>query len=224
MRLARSKRTLKETRREVNDVQEAAMKKRLGGFLLILWLMCPLHAYSAVPLETVKRHVNEVLDLLRDPALKEESGRKAKKEKIRSISEKMFEFDELSRRTLGQNWNKLSPDQQEEFTVLYRSLLEDAYADKIMSYTNEKVLFKKEITLSEKTVEVQSTIVTKTSEIPINYRVIEKGGEWKVYDVVIENVSLVSNYRSQFREILANKTPGALLEILRKKVGKEQAS
>ena len=100
MRLVRSKKTPKETRREVNDVQEADVKKRLGGFLLILWLMFPLPAYPAVPLETVKEHVNEVLDLLRDPALKGESGKKAKKEKIRSISEKMFDFGELSRRDL----------------------------------------------------------------------------------------------------------------------------
>ena len=72
--------------------------------------------------------------------------------------------------------------------------------------------------------EVQTTIVTKTSEIPINYRLIEKNGRWKVYDVVIEGVSLVSNYRTQFREILANKTPEALLDILRKKVGDARAS
>ena len=136
----------------------------------------------------------------------------------------MFDFTELSKRSLGQNWDKLNPDQQKEFIKLFKSLLEETYADKITSYTDEKVVFKKEVSLSEKTVEVQTTIVTKTSEVPIHYRLIEKNGNWKVYDVVIEGVSLVSNYRTQFREILANKTPEALLEILRKKVGKGQAS
>lgn len=200
------------------------MKKQLVGFLLIMWLMFPPGVYSDVPLETVKGHVTRVLEVLRDPALQGESRRNFKKEKIRSISEEMFDFTELSRRSLGKNWNNFGPDQQKEFIKLYKSLLKDVYADKITSYTDEKVIFGKEITLSEKTVEVETTIVTKTSEVPINYRVIEKEGQWKVYDVVIEGVSLVSNYRAQFREILANKTPEALLETLRKKVGKGQAN
>jgi phospholipid transport system substrate-binding protein len=196
------------------------MKKRLAGFLLILGLMLPPGIYSAVPLETVKVHVHRVFEVLRDPALKGESGNRAKREKIRVISEELFDFTELSKRSLGQNWDKLSPDQQKEFINLFKSLLEETYADKIISYTDEKVVFNKEISLSEKTVEVRTTIVTKTSEVPIHYRVIEKKGEWKVYDVVIEGISLIGNYRSQFREILANKTPEALLETLRKKVGK----
>jgi phospholipid transport system substrate-binding protein len=194
------------------------MKKQLIGFLIILWLMLPLYVYSGVPLETVKGYIARVLDVLQDPALKGDAGKKVKKEKIKLISEKMFDFTELSRRSLGQNWNRLSPDQQKEFIILYKSLLEEAYADKITSYKDERVIFKKEITLSEKTFAVETIIVTKTSEVPINYRVIEKDGQWKVYDVVIEGVSLVSNYRTQFKEILANKTPDALLETLRKKV------
>jgi phospholipid transport system substrate-binding protein len=140
------------------------------------------------------------------------------------ISAELFDFTELSKRSLGQNWDKLNPDQQKEFINLFRSLLEETYADKIMSYTDEKVVFNKEISLSGKTVEVQTTIVTKTSEVPIHYRLIEKNGNWKVYDVVIEGVSLVSNYRTQFREILANKTPETLLETLRKKTRKGPTS
>lgn len=194
------------------------MKKQLVGFLIILWLMLPLYVYSGVPLETVKGYIARVLDVLQDPALKGDTGKKVKKEKIKLISEKMFDFTELSRRSLGQNWNKLSADQQKEFIILYKSLLEEAYADKITSYSDERVIFKKEIILSEKTFAVETTIVTKTSEVPINYRVIEKDGQWKVYDVVIEGVSLVSNYRTQFKEILANKTPDVLIETLRKKV------
>ena len=195
------------------------MKKALLGFLLTLLLTFPPFAYSAAPSDTVKEHVNKVLEVLRDPALKGEPGRKLKKEKIYSISEEMFDFTELSKRSLGQNWNKLNAGQQEEFIKLFKSILETAYADKITSYTDEKVIFKDEISLSEKTVEVPTVIVAKTSEIPINYRLLQEKGRWKVYDVVIEGVSLVNNYRTQFREILAKKTPEALLDILRKKVG-----
>ena len=82
--------------------------------------------------------------------LKGEAGRKAKKEKISAVSREMFDFTELSKRSLGQNWNKMNPDQQKEFIRLFKSLLEDTYADKITSYTDEKLVFGKEIPLSEK--------------------------------------------------------------------------
>jgi len=197
------------------------MKQRLLKLVLIIALMhVPLLAHAGAPLETVKGHVDKVLDVLRDSSLKGESMKKIKKEKIRSISEKMFDYIELSRRTLGQNWNKFKIEQQKEFIELYKSILEDAYVDRIVSYTDEKILFNKENLLTEKTVEVQTTIVTRKADIPISYRVIRKEGEWKVYDVVIEGVSLISNYRSQFTQILANKSPEGLLDTLRKKVGK----
>ena len=186
----------------------------------ILCLIFPVSAFAGIPLETVKGHVDKVLDVLRDPSLKAESAKKVKKDKIRAISEKMFDFTELSKRTLAQNWSKFSPEQQKEFIELYTSLLEDAYANKIMAYTDEKIAFSKEVALTEKTVEVRSTVLRKNGDIPIYYRVIMKDGSWRVYDVVIEGVSLINNYRSQFREILANKPPESLLETLRKKVGK----
>ncbi len=196
------------------------MIKKFAGFILIFLLVVPLSAYSGEPLETVKGHINKVLDVLKDSSLKGEEGKKIKKAKIRSISERMFDYTELSRRTLGPNWKKFNNAQQKEFIELYKSLLEDAYADKIMNYTDEKVLFNKENMLSEKTCEVQTTILTKKADIPIYYRVIKKEDGWRVYDVVIEGVSLISNYRTQFKEILSNKSPDELLEVLRKKVGK----
>jgi phospholipid transport system substrate-binding protein len=213
-----SRRAHKKTKRKRNNFQEGDMKKNLSGLLLILLLIIPPLAYSAASSEMLKEHMNKVLEVLRNPDLKGEPGRKVKQEKIRSISEELFDFTELSKRSLGANWNRLNPGQQEEFTKLFKSLLETVYADKITSYTDERIIFKEEITLSEKTVEVPTVIVTKTSEIPINYRLLQEKGRWKVYDVVIEGVSLVNNYRTQFREILSNKTPEALLDILRKKV------
>jgi len=197
------------------------MKQRLLRLVLIIVLVhVPISAYAGSPIETVKGHVDKVIDVLRDSALKGGSGEKIRKDKIRLISEKMFDYTELSRRTLGLNWNKFTTEQQKEFIELYKSILEGAYVDRIMSYTDEKIIFNKENPLSEKTVEVQTTIVTKKADIPIFYRVILKGGEWRVYDVIIEGVSLVSNYRSQFSQILANKSPEGLLDTLRKKAAK----
>jgi phospholipid transport system substrate-binding protein len=195
-------------------------KKFLAGMILSICLIFPVQALAGVPLDTVKGHSDNVLDILRDPALKAESAKKAKKDKIRAVSDKMFDFTELSRRTMTINWKKLSPDQQKEFISLYTSLLEDAYFNKLLAYSDEKIIFTKEVFLSAKTVEVQSTVLQKSTEIPIYYRVVLKGGAWRVYDVLIEGVSLNSNYRAQFKDILANNPPESLLESLRKKVAK----
>lgn len=200
--------------------QKQNLKKHTAGITLFLCLTLPLYSFAGVSLETVKGHVDKVLDVLRDPSLKAESARKVKKNKIRAISERMFDFTELSKRTLVQNWNKFSPEQQKEFVHLYRLLIEDAYADKILAYTDEKIIFGKEIALTDKTTEIQTIVVRKNEDIPIYYRAILKDGEWRVYDVVIEGVSLINNYRSQFREILSNKPPETLLETLRKKTEK----
>jgi phospholipid transport system substrate-binding protein len=200
--------------------KEEAMKSCIVGMTFILCLIFPVSSFSGQPTEAVKGNLDKVLDVLRDPSLKAESAKKAKKNKIRDISEEMFDFTELSKRSLGKNWSKFNPDQQKEFVGLYKSLLEDAYADKIMLYTDVKIVFSKEVALTEKTVEVQSTVLRKSGEIPIYYRVIMKDGVWRVYDVVIEGISLINNYRSQFKEILVNKPPESLLETLRKKVDK----
>lgn len=202
------------------SLQEEAMRNCIVRMTFILCLIFPASAFAGIPLETVKGHVDKVLEVLRDPSLKAESAKKVKKDKIRAVAEKMFDFTELSKRTLAQNWSKLSPEQQKEFIELYTSLLEDAYVDKIMAYTNEKIAFSNEVALTEKTVEVRSTVLRTKGDVPIAYRVFMKDGSWRVYDVVIEGVSLINNYRSQFREILINKPPESLLETLRKKVGK----
>ncbi len=202
------------------SLQEEAMINCIVGMTFILCLIFPVSAFAGIPLETVQGHADKVLDVLRDPSLKAESAKKVKKEKIRAIAEKMFDFTELSKRTLAQNWSKFSPEQQKEFIELYTSLLEDTYANKIMEYTDEKIVFSKEVPLTEKTVEVRSTVLRNKGDVSIYYRVIMNDDSWRVYDVVIEGISLINNYRSQFREILANKPPESLLETLRKKVGK----
>ena len=196
------------------------MKRNLVVLTLVMCLIFPVAGLAGVALDNVQSHVDRVLDVLRDPSLKAESAKKAKKEKIRAIADEMFDFTELSKRTLAQNWSKFDSGQQKEFIKLYKSLLSDSYADKILAYTNEKIVFSKEVPLTDKTVEVRSTVTGKTAETQINYRVLLKADGWRVYDVVIEGVSLINNYRSQFRDILLNKPPESVLETLRGKVGK----
>jgi phospholipid transport system substrate-binding protein len=186
------------------------------GLLIIFILSVPV--YAGAPMTVVEATVNRVLDVLRDPSLKSPTAKETKKEKLRVIYKDMFDEMEFSRRTLTRNWNKFSPDQRLEFVDLFEKVLEKTYIDKIMDHPNEKIVFYKETMVSENQAEIQSKIITSSKEIPIFYRMILKDGKWKVYDVVVENVSLVQNYRTQFNEILAGNTPEQLLEILRKKV------
>ena len=194
------------------------MERHFIGLGILMFFLSTLPVYAGPPLDTVQTNLNKVLDVLRDPKLRTESAKEIKKEKLDAIYEQMFDEVELSRRTLGGNWNKLNPVQQQEFIQLYRQILEKAYIDKILSYTNEKIVFSKESMLSNDQAEVQTKVITSSKEIPIFYRVILKDGTWKVYDVVVENVSLVQNYRSQFNSILAKNTPEQLLVTLRTKV------
>jgi phospholipid transport system substrate-binding protein len=197
------------------------MKIKMAGLGVLMILFSLIPAYADAPLSTVQANVNKVLDVLRDPALKADSAKETKKDKLRSIYASMFDEVELSKRTLARNWNKLNTAQRREFVQLYQEVLEKAYIDKILSYTNEKIAYEKESKLAENQVEVQTEIITSSKKIPIFYRVILSGGSWKVYDVIIENVSLVQNYRTQFNNIMEKNSPEQLLEILRKKV-KEQ--
>ena len=194
------------------------MMRRLIVISCLALSLLTLPVYAGAPLDAVQANVNKVLDVLRDPKLKGDSAKEIKKEKLRVIYGQMFNEVELARRTLTRNWNELNPAQQQEFIRLFRQVLENAYIDKILSYTNERTVFSREIMLSTDQAEVQTKIITSSREIPIFYRVILKDGAWKVYDVVVENVSLVQNYRNQFKSILASHTPDQMLETLRKKV------
>ena len=198
------------------------MNKRFMGLFLILaiCLMLPLQSYAATPKETVEKGVNNLLKTLGDPAFKAQT----KDQQIATLGteiEKVFDFTELSKRTLGRDWKKMSAAQQKEFVKLFKQLLQGVYADRLLEYSDQKVIFDKEITLKKGRAEVQSYLQTSDGKkIPLFYRLTDKGGSWKVYDVVIEGVSMVKNYRTQFRDILAKDSPDKLLEILRDKVNK----
>jgi len=198
------------------------MKRSLAGWIIALaaLMLSPASAFAASPLETIQTQVNRALEVLRDPALKAESAKGIKEKKIWEILDGVFDYTELSKRTVAQNWKQFSPGQQEEFTRLFGKLLGGVYMDRIIAYKDEKVVFGKVTNLSDKTAEVQSEVTRSPKPIPIHYRMILENGEWKVYDVVIEGVSLVQNYRTQFREILMNKTPEDLLKTLREKTRK----
>ena len=187
------------------------------ALIMALLLACPFQVFAGAPLDSIQKEVNELLKVLGDPALKAESAKAEKEKKIWAIADNIFNYYELSRRTLGRDWRKLNADQQKEFVDLFSKFLANIYMGRILEYTNEKVDFIKEMMLSDDTAEVQSEIVTSTKKIPINYRMILRDGRWEVYDVIIEGISMVRNYRSQFRQILSKESPEELLKTLREK-------
>jgi phospholipid transport system substrate-binding protein len=190
------------------------------AFLGFAMIGLPRPALAASPKETVEVQVNQVLKTLGEPAFKDQT-RDTKIAKIRSIVNEIFDYTELSKRTLGREWGKFSVQQQDEFIKLFGELLEKTYADRLLSYSNEKVVFDKESMLREGQAEVTSNILTADGKkIPLDYRLIDKAGAWRVYDVIIEGISLVKNYRDQFRDILAKDSPEEVLRMLRDKVVK----
>ena len=196
------------------------MRTLVIGLNLLVLSMLPIQVYADVPLDTVKLRINQLLDVLRDPALQGESTEELKKQKIWSIFDKTFDYIEFSKRTLSRTWNKLKPDQREEFTRLYKALLDKVYMDRILAYTDQEFVFGKERTLAQNRVEVESKIVSGSNNTPIHFRMVLKDGKWWVYDIVIEGISLVRNYRSQFKRIIKKESLEGMFEILRKKVSK----
>jgi len=198
------------------------MIKRYTGLILIfaVLLMIPLQSYAATPKETVETGVNNLLETLGNKDFKA----KSKDEQVAELGtqiEKVFDFTELSKRTLGRDWKKMSAEQQTEFVKLFKELLQGVYANQLLSYSDQKVIFEKETMLKKGRAEVQSFLQTSDGKkIPLFYRMTNKSGSWKVYDVIIEGVSMVKNYRTQFRKILAKDSPDKLIEILRDKVNK----
>ena len=184
---------------------------------LVLLLASPFDLYAGPATDTVQSQVEKILSTLRNPAFNQKS-REEKIAGIREIINEVFDWTELSRRTLGRNWKKFSPEQQKEFTQLFSRLLEGIYADRLLAYTNEKVIFEKETEVKKGRVEIASHIrLADGKKIPLNYRASQKDGKWKVYDVVIEGVSMVKNYRGQFKELLSKGSPADLIETLKKK-------
>ena len=198
------------------------MKRQITAMILMvaLLIVMPFQAYAASAKETVETSVNKVTKTLSDPTFKAKP-KEAKITEIGNIIGEVFDYTELSKRTLGREWKKMKPDQQKEFIELFKELLQGVYADRLLAYTDEKIVFDKEIELKKGRAEVQSNIVLSDgTKVPIFYRLTNKSGQWKTYDLIIEGVSLVKNYRSQFKEIIAKDSPEKLQEIMRNKAKK----
>jgi len=184
--------------------------------LAFVLLALPSAAFADAPTDSLKASIDQVLALLKDPAYKDPGKRSELRDKLVSTIRGVFNAEELSRRALGQNWKNFTPEQQKRFTEAFARLLQNTYLDKIESYTDESVNYLGEQPTGEGKVEVKTTITHQGKEIPLTYRMIDKGS-WKVYDVVIEGVSMIQNYRQQFADVLMRDSPDKLIEMVEKK-------
>lgn len=194
-----------------------ALSKNALIFLAALALAVSLVAADAVaglPTDQIKATVDKALVVLRDPGFKPPAKQQERRDQVKQILFTRFDFAEMAKRSLGANWRRRTPQEQEEFVRLFTDLLERAYADIIESYANEKIIYIHE-KIDGTYADVNSKIVTaKGEEYTINYKAQLAGNEWKVYDVVAANVSLVNNYRSQFTRVIANSSYEELIRRL----------
>ncbi len=189
-------------------------------FLSVSLVLAMPQPTSDGALNFVKTAVNSVLTILQDPKYKGKSASKEQRRRLRVLAEKLIDFKEVSKRALGRNRRKFTPQQMKEFYDLFPRLLERTYLDKIQSYNNEKIVYTydKAIMLSKNKAVVKTVVTVGPQKTPIDYRLIFRDNRWVGYDVLVEGVSLIKNYRDQFNIFLQNNSPADLLKLLRNKI------
>jgi phospholipid transport system substrate-binding protein len=173
-------------------------------------------AVAGLPTDTVRDYTDAVVRVLEDPALKVDDRRAERRAAVRKIAIDIFDVQETARRALGPHWQQRSPQEREEFVQLFADLLERTYINKIDLFGGEKLKFTEEKIDGEHAV-VRAKVVTKQgTEVPVEARMINRSGtRWQIYDIVIENISLVGNYRSQFDRIIRSSSYGELAKRMR---------
>ncbi len=177
------------------------------------------------PLEKIRQTVDDVFKVLRDPSLQGPERAKERRARIRQAVLQRFGFEEMARRSLGRHWRKLTPAQREEFVALFSDLLERSYIDKIESAAGDeqKVRYTKEQVDPDGYALVRSEVVGRDLNVEIEYRLLKRNDDWEVYDVLIEGVSLVSNYRTQFNKIILEDSYDELVKKMKLKLEQEKA-
>jgi len=209
----------KERNREVNLFNRFGVSfvVSLGLLIHAIFLVGALHAAEMGPAsEAVRQTIDQALAILADPELKSPERAAERRAKLEEVIGQRFDYEEMGKRTLAANWKKLDSSQQKEFVALFQSFLSNSYAGNIDGYSGQKVQYLKERHKGN-FAEVQTKVVSSKGELPLDYRMLNKNGDYRVYDVVIDGVSLVKNYRGQFARIIKTSSYDGLIEKLRTK-------
>ncbi len=176
------------------------------------------------PGNLVMKTIDKGLTILKDPSLSGKEKFGERKRKLWAEISPLFNFKEMSKRALGKYWKERSDEEKSEFVELFTSILKDTYIGKTDTYSGEKIVYLRE-RQDDTRCKVQTTFITKAKkEISVNFSLLNNDGEWKIYDVVIEGVSLVNNYRSQFNNILIKSSYEDLVQKMEEKKGKETST
>lgn len=189
----------------------------IGALIAALPIVCaclfPPTVSAGAPTDQLKAPIDQVMRILQDPKLKSDSMAAERRAAIRKEAESIFDFEETAKRALGRHWQSLGAAQQTEFVSLFTDLLERAYLVKIERYSGEPIVYTGD-SIEGELATVKTKFTTKRgTEIPIEYRLLRHGDRWQVYDVLIEGVGLVANYRTQFDRIIRT---GSYQELARR--------
>jgi phospholipid transport system substrate-binding protein len=194
------------------------IKIRFVTFILAMCLGFAASAQAGEPLEVVRTAVDKAVQILKDPKLQAKDKKTERIDRLREVLSPIFDYDEMAKRALGAHWRRRTPAEQEEFVVVFRDFLERVYSDKIDLYGGERVLVGRE-TIDADFAQVETTIINlKGEEIAVVYKLRRGNGQWKVYDAVVENISLINNYRSQFDRVISSASYEELIKRLREKL------
>jgi phospholipid transport system substrate-binding protein len=196
----------------------------LAGVLVALMLVVvPVAAATAEPMAIIKEPIDAVIAILNDPQYKAAGTKSAQRDEIWKVVRPMFDFNEISRRAVAREWRRFSAEEKTTFADVFAQFLGNTYIDKIQGeYHNEKIVYLGQDLKSDRYAEVKTHLIREALVIPVNYRLIRSDdGQWKVYDIIVERVSLVKNYRTQFASILRKKKPAQLIEQLNQKLAEQ---
>jgi phospholipid transport system substrate-binding protein len=172
---------------------------------------------QGAPTEAMRTTISQALGVLQDQELKKPEHTDERVNRLKKIADLRFDYGEMAKRSLGSQWDRLEERERQEFVDLFTEFLTATYVEQMHSYSGEEVTFLNE-RLEGNHAEVKSIMVGKKTEMPMDYRLMKKGDDWKAYDVLIDGISLVQNYRKQFAAILRSSSYEHLVQMLREKI------
>ena len=193
--------------------------RKLPFLALIFAMVTP--AYAGVPTEKIKETTEKILSIVTNPDLKGPDKEEERRRLIREAVDERFDWKEMSQRALARHWRKLNSEQKQKFVTLFGELLERTYLNRVEDYSGEQVTYVNEVIDGEYALVEVKILTTKGTEIPVKYKLRKKGEDWRVYDIAIEGVSLVNNYRVQFNDIITKSSYEELVKKLQEKVAEK---
>ena len=184
------------------------------GLMIYLSIVSACFADSEIT-NQLKDTVDKVIEIVKDETLK--NDHQARRAALRKTIDERFNYRQMVMRSLAKNWDARSDQERQEFIALFKSLLENSYANKLEAYRDEKINYLDEIIKGEYAL-IKTEVVRRSSTIGVDYKLINENGNWKVYDFVIEGVSMIRNYRSQFTKIIRRDSYEVLVQKLKEKI------